>query len=292
MGKKVKIDRKKHYVEFQNVGKSFVGVRALNNVSFRADGGEICALLGENGAGKSTLLKILSGVQSQDKGKIIIDGEEVHFANPIDAIRKGVSVIYQELQLVPSLTVMENIYIGDLPSGKLGIVNFKDVKKDAQKLIDSFGLPIKADQKVSELSVAYQHMVEIIKAVRRDSSIIAFDEPTSSLSEAEIKVLFQIIRRLRDEGKVVLYVSHRLQEIFELSKKIVILKDGKYVKTLETEKSITNDLIRCMVGRDLGDIYCNLPRSDTYGGVILEVRHLNNKYLHDISFKLHAGEIL
>lgn len=281
-----------HYIEFQNISKSFSGVQALQNISFRADGGEVCALLGENGAGKSTLLKIMSSAITKDEGKVIIDGNEVNFANPHQAIQNGISLIYQERQLVPSLTVMENIYMEGLPHNRFGVVNFRQAEKDAQQLIDIFGLPINPRQKVSELSVANQQMVEIMKAVQRDSTIIAFDEPTAALSEHEIRSLFEIIRKLKSEGKVILYVSHRLEELYEITDKMIILKDGVHVASLRTNETNNEELLRYMVGRDIGDIYNANDRSHEIGEPVLEIRNLTTKKVENISLTLHKGEIL
>lgn len=278
-------------LELKNIHKSFSGVKALNGISFEAKGGEIVALLGENGAGKSTLLKIMSGVYHADEGEIILDGETLKFSSPMDAISHGINIIYQERQLVPNLTVMENVYMENIPA-KYGVVDYKNANQRTQNLIDMFELPFKATQKVSELSVAHQQMVEIIKAVRRKCPVIAFDEPTASLTKLEIKGLFNIIRRLQKEGKIILYVSHRLQELFELTDRIVVLKDGNYVTTVNTGETNTDQLVKYMVGRDLGDVYNSLSRNDNFGEVLLEVKNLNNSKLHDVSFKLHAGEVL
>lgn len=281
-----------NYVEFKDISKSFVGVKALQNISFRAEGGEVCALLGENGAGKSTLLKILSGAQSADSGVYTINGEEMQFNSPIEAIRSGVSIIYQERQLVNELSVMENIFMEDLPANKLGVVDKSKASFETQQIIDLFKLPFSAYTKVRDLSVAHQQMVEIMKAYRRNSRIIAFDEPTASLSEHEINVLFELIGKLRAEGKVILYVSHRLKELFQITDKIVILKDGCFVKDLRTKDATEADLIKLMVGRKIGDVYNNLERNDQIGGLVLEVKNLTNDYISDVSFQLHKGEVL
>ena len=281
-----------NYVEFNDISKSFVGVKALQHISFRANGGEVCALLGENGAGKSTLLKILSGDQLADAGTYSISGEEMKFGTPLDAIRSGVSIIYQERQLVNELTVMENIFMEDLPANKLGVVDKKEAAAETQKVIDMFKLPFSPEAKVEELSVAYQQMVEIMKAYRRNSRIIAFDEPTASLSESEINVLFKLIHRLREEGKVIIYVSHRLKELFELTDKIVILKDGCFVKDVRTKDATEEELIKLMVGRNIGDVFNNLNRNENIGEVILEAKELTNDYIKNVSFKLRKGEVV
>lgn len=280
------------FLEFKDISKSFPGVKALDGVSFYAESGKVLALMGENGAGKSTLLKAMSGDHKPDTGSIILDGEEMNFASPNDAIKKGISVIYQERQLMPAMSVAENIFSGDLPANKLGIVNWKKLRKDAQELIDKFGLPIDPDTPVGALPTAYQQMVEIMKAYRRDSRVIAFDEPTASLAEAEISILFQLIEQLKKDGKVVIYVSHRMAEIFQVSDDIVVLKDGKTVAAMKTSETTEADLIKAMVGRDIGDTYANLSRNDKIGDVVLEVNDLVGYAIKGVSFKLHKGEVL
>ncbi|MDR2357716.1 MAG: sugar ABC transporter ATP-binding protein [Oscillospiraceae bacterium] len=280
------------YLEFTGIGKAYPGVQALRDISFRCDGGEVLALLGENGAGKSTLLKILSGDTRPDEGGIIIDGRPQQFSAPYDAIKAGVSVIYQERQLVPAMSVMENIFLGEQPKTSLGTIDKKALRQSTQDIIDKFGLPIRPDELAGRLSVAYQQMVEIMKAYRRNSKIIAFDEPTAPLADAEIAILFDLIRRLKEEGRIVLYVSHRLSEIFRITDKIAVLKDGRFVKYLTTSRTNEQELIQAMVGRDIGDTYANLRRNDKLGDVLLEVCNLETEYLRDVSFTLRRGEVL
>ncbi len=280
------------YLEFKGIKKSFPGVRALKDISFRAEGGRVLALLGENGAGKSTLLKILAGDLSADEGEIILSGKTQHFTSPFDAIKSGVSIIYQERQMIPAMSVMENIFAGALPRNKLGLIDMRRLKRDAQEIISKFGLSIDPEIPVARLSVAYQQMVEIMKAYRRGSAIIAFDEPTASLAEAEISILFKLIGELKREGKIVIYVSHRLAEIFQITDDIVIFKDGTLVKTLVTAESNEQELIRAMVGRDIGDTYANLSRNTEYGDTLLEVKNLVTKKVKDVSFTLKKGEII
>jgi len=282
------------FVEFKSISKYFTGVQALNDVSFRADGGAVCALLGENGAGKSTLLKILSGAQPPDSGCCNLNGADVAFGSPYDAIKAGVSIIYQERQLVENLTVTENIFMEFLPKLFLNIVNFSKAHAEAQKIIDMFKLPIDPRAEVGKLSVAHQQMVEIMKAVRRNSQVIAFDEPTACLSDTEVDALFEVIERLKEEGKVILYVTHRLKELFQISDSIVVLKDGQFVKKLNTTEVEERELIRLMVGRDLGDLYKGDKRAGHQNEAvpILEAKSLSNDMIKDVSFTLHKGEIL
>ena len=279
------------YLEFVGIEKAFPGVKALDDISFRADGGKVLALLGENGAGKSTLLKIMSGDLRADEGRIILNGETLSMASPNQAIKAGISVIYQERQLIPTMSVMENIFIGALPI-KVGLVNYAKLKADTQEIIDKFDLPIDPEAPVMTLSIAHQQMVEIMKAYRRDSKVIAFDEPTAPMTDTEIEILFDLIRQLKKAGKIILYVSHRMKEIFQVTDEIVVLKDGRLVKTLNTALTNEQELIAAMVGRDIGDTYANLSRNHTFGDVLLEVSNMTTYAVHDISFSLHNGEVL
>ncbi|MDR2552788.1 MAG: sugar ABC transporter ATP-binding protein [Treponema sp.] len=278
-------------LEFKKISKSFPGVLALNEVSFTVRRGEVTALVGENGAGKSTLLKILNGDYRHDSGQYLIDHEEKNFANPREAINAGISVIYQERQVIPYLSVAENIFMEDIPSGKLGMVNFRELNARAQEIINEFGLPFRASSRVRDLSVAYQQMVEIMKAYRRRPSIIAFDEPTASLSDAEIDSLFEIIRRLKTE-MIILYVSHRMKEIFKITDQVVILKDGRFIRQEATAKIGEDEIIRSMVGRDLGGIFHSLSRNASIGGVVFSVENLRAPNVKDVSFSVRAGEIV
>lgn len=280
-------------LEFRNITKYFPGVKALDNVSFTAYSGEVLAFLGENGAGKSTLLKTLNGDYQPTSGQYLINGEEVHFRNPHEAIEAGVSIIYQERQILMELSVAENIYLGRMPANALGVISKHRANEMAEGIIADFGLPIKATDKVKDLSVAYQQMVEIMKAYSRDDlRVICFDEPSASLSDSEIDSLFKIIRKLKDEGKIVIYVSHRMSEIFQITDKVAVFKDGRYVDTVKTSEVDEGQLIRMMVGRDLGDVYRELDRDKQIGEVLLEARHISSPYVDDISFTLHAGEVL
>lgn len=279
-------------LEFRNISKIFPGVRALDNISFQANSGEVVAMLGENGAGKSTLLKILNGDYRADGGQYLLNGKERYFRSPLEAIEAGVSIIYQERQFVPYLSVAENIFMEEIPIGKLGFIDFRELNRKAQEIIDTFQLPIKADDQIRNLSVAHQQMVEIMKAYRRNPKVIAFDEPTASLSDAEIDTLFNIIRKLKEQGLIILYVSHRMKEIFRITDQVVVIKDGKFVAQMATKDTSEGELIKLMVGRDLGNIYDNLDRNTEKGEVILDVKHLKNPWVHDVSFQLHRGEIL
>jgi ABC-type sugar transport system ATPase subunit len=279
-------------LEFVGVSKDFPGVRALSDVSFAAKGGSVTALVGENGAGKSTLLKILSGDIQPDGGDIRINGEAQRFESPYQSIKSSISVIYQERQLVNDMSVMENVFSEDLPVKRFGLVDKAGLRRGTQEILDAFGLPIRPTDIVGRLSVAYQQMVEIMKAYRRDSDIIAFDEPTASLTDKEIDILFKLINGLKARGKVILYVSHRMAEIFRITDEIVVLKDGGFVASFETSQTNENELVKAMVGRDIGDTYANLDRNGTIGDVLLNVENLNARGVRDVSFQLRRGEIL
>jgi ABC-type sugar transport system ATPase subunit len=279
-------------LEFDGIGKSFPGVRALSDIRFGVERGKVVALLGENGAGKSTLLKILSGDLRPDEGSVKLDGEEKSFLSPYHAIASGISVIYQERQLIPALSVMENIFLVDSPRTWAGFINRAELRRRAKALIDKFGLPFSPTAPVGKLSVAHQQMVEIMKAYRRDSDVIAFDEPTAPLTDTEIAILFKLIAQLRAEGKIILYVSHRLAEIFQITDEIVVLKDGRLVTTLKTSETSEAELVRAMVGRDIGDTYAGLSRAESRGDVLLEVGHLETQAVHDVSFTMRRGEVI
>ena len=280
-------------LEFQNISKYFPGVKALDGISFKAYGGEVLAFLGENGAGKSTLLKVLNGDYQPNGGKYLLDGEEKHFRSPHEAIEAGISVIYQERQILLELSVAENIYLGRMPANKLGVIDTRKANAMAQKIIEDFGLPIQATTKVKDLNVAYQQMVEIMKAYSRENlKVIWFDEPTASLSDAEIDVLFQIIEKLKAEGKIILYVSHRMNEIQRITDKVAIFKDGRYIDTFVTKETDEQVLVRKMVGRDLGDVYSSLDRDKEIGDVLLEVKNVSSDYVKPVSFTLRKGEVL
>ena len=278
---------------FSHISKEYPGVKALDDVSFSISKGKVSALMGENGAGKSTLLKILSGDIRPDEGHMVIEGKEIsYFESPAESIRSGISVIYQERQLMSSLNVMENIFLDDLHENKLGFVNRSVLREKTRALIDEFEMPFHPEDIVGHLSVAHQQMVEIMKAYRRDSDIIAFDEPTAPLTDKETTILFKLIRKLRDRGKIIIYVSHRMAEIFQISDDIVVLKDGCLVTTLKTEETNETELVKAMVGRDLGDTFSNLKRNENLGDVLLKVEHLETNAVHDINFELRRGEVL
>jgi len=279
------------YLEFCAISKEFPGVKALQNVSFSCREGTVHALMGENGAGKSTLLKILSGFQMPSDGVIKLGGKEVAFQNTVDALESGIAIIYQELHLVPEMTVAENIYLGQLPT-RHGLIDKEKLYQDAARQLARLGIDVPPEMPLKYLSLGQWQMVEIAKALSRDARVIAFDEPTSSLSAREIEQLFRVIRQLRDEGKVILYVSHRMDEIFQLCDAITVFKDGQFVRTFESMAEVDHDLlVKTMVGRELTDIYGYEPRP--HGDIGLQVTNLMGPGLKaPISFQVQRGEIL
>jgi L-arabinose transport system ATP-binding protein len=279
------------YLQFDDICKSFPGVNALDHVSFGVRAGSVHALVGENGAGKSTLLKILSGAYTLTSGTITIDGKQQSFAGTADALAAGISVIYQELATVPHVSVAENLYLGHLPK-RHGIIDYPRLWADARKLLEPLSDDIDPRIELGQLSIGQQQMVEIAKALGRGAKIIAFDEPTSSLSARDTERLFEVIRKLRDEGRVILYVSHRMEEIFHVCDSVTVFKDGRHVQTFETMEGLTRDLlITRMVGREILDIYNYVERP--HGDVMLDVQGMEGPGLSGpLSLQVHAGEIL
>lgn len=279
------------YLEFDNIHKEFPGVKALQGVSFKCYEGKVHALMGENGAGKSTLLKILSGNYQPTAGKLHIGGRTMTFRNTKEALQAGIAIIYQELNIVPEMTVAENLCLGQLPHS-FGLVNKQKLFERTQAYLAKLDLNISPNTPLKELSIGQWQMIEIAKALSRGAKVIAFDEPTSSLSAPEIEKLFSVINELRAEGKVILYVSHRMEEIFRISDEITVLKDGQFVETFSDLSKINNDiLVKSMVGRNLGDIYHYRPREK--GDVRLKISNLSGTKLKgDFNLEVRAGEIL
>ena len=277
-------------LEMKGIGKSFPGVKALEGVNLTIREGQVHALLGENGAGKSTLIKILSGAYTRDEGEIFFDGQPADIKTPADAEKLGISTIYQEFNLAPNMTIGENIFLGHLPT-KAGRIDWATVKSRSRELLDSLDVKLSVDTMTGTLSVAQQQMVEIAKALNRNTRILVMDEPSAVLSEKDIDNLFAVVRRLQAAGIGIIYISHRLKEIFELADEVTVLKDGRYVATRQVADVGMDDLVKLMIGRDLADVYP--PRVSRPGDVVLEVSHLGQAHLaRDVSFQLRAGEIL
>lgn len=277
-------------LEMKAIGKTFPGVKALQGVNLTVREGQVHALLGENGAGKSTLIKILSGAYSKDEGQIFFEGKPVEIRGPQDAQALGISTIYQEFNLARNLTVAENIFLGHLPRKGLA-VDWVQVKRRAQEILDSLGVTFSADTLTATLSVAEQQLVEIAKSLNRKTRILIMDEPSAVLSEKDLEKLFEVVRTLQAQGIGIIYISHRMKEIFQLADEVTVLKDGRYVDTRILSKVTMDDLVKLMIGRELKDVYPS--RNPTPGDVLLEVNNVSRTTLvHDISFKLHAGEIV
>ena len=279
------------YLSFRGISKTFPGVKALSDISFDCYSGQVHALMGENGAGKSTLLKILSGNYAPTSGSLVLRGEEISFADTTAALNAGIAIIYQELHLVPEMTVAENIYLGQLPS-RGGFVNRSLLNYEARLQLEHLGLDIDPDTPLKYLSIGQWQMVEIAKALARNAKVIAFDEPTSSLSAREIDNLFRVIRELRKEGRVIIYVSHRMEEIFALSDAITVFKDGRYVCTFDDIKAVSHDRLgQAMVGREIGDIYGWQSRE--YGDERLRLDQVKAPGVRTpISLAVRSGEIV
>ena len=279
-----------YVLRVQNISKAFPGVKALDDVSFDIRRGSFHALVGENGAGKSTLIKILSGVYIADSGSVTFNGKPMEVKSPLEAQQLGISVVHQELKLVESLTVKENIFLGRPIMGKFG-VSMQKMREEARKFLDRLKMPLDPDELVSNLSVAQKQIVEICKALSFNSDLIIMDEPSATLTEKELELLFDILRDLKKAGITIIYISHRLEEIFELADEVSVIRDGKHIKTMPVEGVTREELIRLMVGRTLGMEY---PKKKVNSGeTIMKVEHLSSKdVLHDINFELRSGEIL
>ena len=277
-------------VQMKNIAKSFSGTKVLKDVNLELGHGEILALLGENGAGKSTLMKILSGIYSKDSGEIYLDGELCHFQNPKEAQNKGVAIIHQEMNLCNDLSVSENIFLGREVMEGLSL-NHKKMDEEAQKILDDLGISMKSTELAGDLKVSEQQMVEIAKALSQDAKVLIMDEPTSALSRKEIEDLFRVIRKLRDEGRGIIYISHRLDELRAIVDKVSILRDGENVISGDLKDFSIDDIIRHMVGREIQDKFPRILCEK--GKEILRVESLNaGPKVRDISFSLYEGEIL
>lgn len=277
-------------IEMKHICKYFPGVKALDDVSLTVQPGEIHGLVGENGAGKSTLMKILSGAYTATSGEIWVDGKKISAPTPKAMIDNGIALIYQELMLAPNLTVGENMYLGALPKKK-GVVDWKQVEKNVERVSKQLNFALRADQKLSEMTLAERQMVEIGKALTRNARMLVLDEPSAVLGDEELKGMFQVLRNLAAQGVGIVYISHRLNEIFEITDHVTIIKDGHHVGDFKTSELTTDILIENMVGRKLEDIYPK--RSPRFGNVSLRVDGLNRgKKVVDVSFEAREGEIL
>ncbi|GAB6388248.1 L-arabinose ABC transporter ATP-binding protein AraG [Stutzerimonas marianensis] len=278
-------------LRFNGIGKNFPGVRALSDINFVARPGTVHALMGENGAGKSTLLKILGGAYQPSSGELQIGDRSFAFRSAGESIANGVAVIHQELHLVPEMSVAENLLLGHMPS-RFGLVNRRAMLRQARELLKGLADEIDPAARLGSLSLGQRQLVEIAKAMSRNAHVIAFDEPTSSLSSREIERLMTIIGRLRDEGRVVLYVSHRMEEIFRICDAVTVFKDGRFVCTFDDMSELTHDqLVTCMVGRDIEDIY-NYRAREHHGEALRVEGLLGHGLQEPVSFSVSRGEVL
>lgn len=275
----------------KNVTKDFPGVRALDNVSIEVKKGEVLGLLGENGAGKSTLIKILAGVYSMDRGEILIEGTPALFKNPKESLQRGIRVIYQEIPTFEPLTVVENIFAGEYPRGKFGTIGWAKMVRASQRWLADFGLDLDPMTPMERLSVGEKQIIEIVKALHGEAKILVMDEPTSSLSRADTERLYATIRRLKAVGVSIIYISHRLEEIFEITDRVFVLRDGRQVGDLQTRDTSSQHLVNLIVGKSFSELY---PKQDIpKGKVVLEVKDLSYfNVLRNISFKVREGEIV
>lgn len=280
------------FITMSGMSKSFVGIKVLKDVSFDVRPGEVHALLGENGAGKSTLIKMMSGLYMPDAGAITVQGKPVKFNSTRDASSAGIATVYQELLLFPELSVAENVFLGHYPRTSLNIIDWPQVRARTRELLDQLETyDLEVDTKVQMLSVAQRQRVEIAKALSRDAKILIMDEPTASLVEADVQRLMTVVRQLRQRGVGIVYVSHRMSEIFALADRVTVLRDGALVGTRDIGEVDERQLVSMMVGRDIDSLF---PKVDAaIGDTVLEVKNLNHgRHVQDISFSLRRGEIL
>jgi ribose transport system ATP-binding protein len=286
-------DRQVALLEVRNITKRFPGVLALDDVSVEFLPGEVHAVVGENGAGKSTLMKIMAGAYIADSGEIYLEGRKVSFAHPVEAQLAGISIIYQEFNLLPDRTVAHNIFLGREPS-RLGVIDVGKMNEQATALMKEIGLEklISPSALVSSLPIAEQQLVEIAKAISLKAKVLIMDEPTAALSSTEVKLLDDLIRKLKSRGMAIIFISHRLLEVFEIADKISVLKDGSLVKTVKTKEVAPADVVFLMVGRTLDHYFPPLGKPEEFGEVVLRVKEAGNQFLKGIDFELRKGEVL
>jgi inositol transport system ATP-binding protein len=278
-------------LEIEGIRKAFPGVVALDNVRFRLRAGTVHALMGENGAGKSTLMKIIAGIYTPDQGEIRVKGRPLVLHGPLDALNQGIAMIHQELNLMPFMTVAENIWIRREPLNRFGFVDHAALRQQTQSLFDRLGIDIDPEAEVRGLSIASRQMVEIAKAVSFDSDVLIMDEPTSALTENEVGHLFRIIRQLRAQGKGIVYITHKMNELFEIADEVSVFRDGKYIDTKLSTEVTRDDIIKMMVGREVTQMF---PKETVpIGDVVMSVKDLGvHGIFKGVTFELRAGEIL
>lgn len=277
-----------YILTLKNITKEFPGVKALDDVTINIERGIIHGLVGENGAGKSTLIKVLAGIYQPNKGEIILDGKPCRFNSPIEARRAGISVVHQEIKLAEPLSVAENMFLGNVQL-KNGLVDWKGMRRRAREIVEDLGMDIDINAQVSSLTVAKKQIVEIMHAINNNSRILIMDEPSAVLTDRELEVMFRIVKQLRDKGITIIYISHRLDEIFGLCSNVSVLRDGRHIDTIPVASVDRQGLINMMVGREMGQEY---PKEvGNVGGTILEVKNLSRGILQDISFEVKSGEV-
>lgn len=277
-----------YILTLKNITKEFPGVKALDDVTINIERGTIHGLVGENGAGKSTLIKVLAGIYQPNKGEIILDGKPCRFNSPIEARRAGISVVHQEIKLAEPLSVAENMFLGNIQL-KNGLVDWKGMRRRAREIVEDLGMDIDINAQVSSLTVAKKQIVEIMHAINNNSRILIMDEPSAVLTDRELEVMFRIVKQLRDKGITIIYISHRLDEIFGLCSNVSVLRDGCHIDTIPVASVDRQGLINMMVGREMGQEY---PKEvGNVGGTILEVKNLSRGILQDISFEVKSGEV-
>jgi len=283
-----------YIVELREISKSFGGVQALENVTFRCNTGEVHTLVGQNGAGKSTLMKILAGVYLPDRGQVLLEGTPVHFTSPYEAQRLGVSIIYQEFNLIPDLNVAANVFLGREPRHPFGILKSKELIEKAQDVLHRLGVDINPRIMVSSLSVAQQQMVEIAKALSLRAKVVIMDEPSATLGTRELDNLFKVVKALKAQGVAVIYISHRLEEVFTLADKVTVLKDGKLVDTLPIDRVNRSTLVQMMIGsKSFMEKFPPRPEKKETGREVLRIENLSSHpILHSINLSIHSGEIV
>jgi inositol transport system ATP-binding protein len=272
-----------------DISKQFPGVCALDKVQLIVRKGKVHALMGENGAGKSTLMKCLLGMYVPDSGTIIFKGEKIKIPNPHDALSRGISMIHQELNPIPHMTIAENIFLGRETRTWYGLVDMKAMNKKTEKLLAQLGIRLSPTTKMVEVSIANTQLIEIAKAVSYDADLIVMDEPTSAITEAEVRVLFQTIRSLKEQGRSIIYITHKMDEVFEIADEVTVLRDGKYVSTDPVHTLTREILIQKMVGRELTDMFHK--EQTAIGETVLEVRNFTGRKFRNISFQVRRGEI-
>lgn len=279
-----------YVLQASNISKSFSGVPVLKKVRLNIEPGKIHALTGENGAGKSTFMNILMGMFPPDEGELYLHGKAVHFASARDALEQGIAMIHQELLIFPELSVAENIFMGREPVGALGKTDRKKMNREAEQLLQQLELRLPVTVKMKNLSIGEMQMVEIAKALSNNASLLIMDEPTSAISQKETEVLFRTMQSLKQRGKAIIYISHKMDEIYQLADTITVLRDGKYIATRSRDDLQIEELIHLIVGRELNTFFSKQPVNP--GEVLLELRGISTDYLKDISFQLRRGEVL